>query len=116
MPETNRVFKPDYRIATLAGLGTAGFIFGCILIFYQDIATPGTTGSVFHEIVYTPTAIIDKLASAIQKVTQDPAVRKTLADQGSTPVGNKPSEFKKVLSTEIEKWGKLVKLSGAVVD
>lgn len=64
----------------------------------------------------TPTAIIDKLASAIQKVTQDPAVRKTLADQGSTPVGNKPSEFKKILSTEIDKWGKLVKLSGAVVD
>lgn len=59
MSETNRVFKPDYRIATLAGLGTAGFIFGCILIFYQDIVTPGTAGSVFHEIVYSPTDIID---------------------------------------------------------
>jgi tripartite-type tricarboxylate transporter receptor subunit TctC len=45
----------------------------------------------------TPPAVVDKLSAAIQKVTQDPAVRKTLADQGSTPVGNTPADFKKIL-------------------
>lgn len=64
----------------------------------------------------TPPAIVDKLAAAIRKVTQDPAVHKTLADQGSVPVGNTPAEFKKVLDQEIDKWGRLVKLSGASVD
>jgi tripartite-type tricarboxylate transporter receptor subunit TctC len=64
----------------------------------------------------TPPEIITKLNAAIRKVLQDPAVRKTLADQGSTPVGNSPEEFKKVLASEIDKWGKLVKLSGAKVD
>jgi tripartite-type tricarboxylate transporter receptor subunit TctC len=64
----------------------------------------------------TPPAVVDKLSAAIQKVTQDPAVRKTLADQGSTPVGNTPADFKKILDQEIDKWGKLVKLSGASVD
>lgn len=64
----------------------------------------------------TPVPVITRLAAAIHKVTQDPAVRKTLADQGSTPVGNTPAEFKKILDQEIEKWGKLVKLSGATVD
>jgi len=64
----------------------------------------------------TPPAIVNKLAAAIQKVTQDPAVRKTLADQGSTPVGNTPAEFKKVLDQEVDKWARLVKLSGATVD
>ena len=64
----------------------------------------------------TPPAVIDKLALAIRKVTQDPAFRKTLADQGSTPVGNAPAEFKKIVEQEIDKWGKLVKLSGASVD
>jgi len=49
-------------------------------------------------------------------VLADPTVRKTLADQGSTPVGNSPDEFKKVLTSEIDKWGKLVKLSGARLD
>lgn len=64
----------------------------------------------------TPPAIIDKLAAAIRKVLQDPGVRKTFADQGSTPIGNTPAEFKAVLAQEIDKWGKLVKLSGASVD
>lgn len=64
----------------------------------------------------TPQDVVVKLNAAISKVLADPAVRKTLADQGSTPVGNSPEEFKKVLGSEIEKWGKLVKLSGARVD
>lgn len=64
----------------------------------------------------TPQPIVSKLNAAIRQVLQDPAVRKTLADQGSTPVGNSPEEFKQVLASEIDKWGKLVKLSGARVD
>ncbi|RZL96117.1 MAG: tripartite tricarboxylate transporter substrate binding protein [Variovorax sp.] len=64
----------------------------------------------------TPPAIVDKVAAAVQKATQDPAVRKALADQGSVPVGNTPAEFKKIVDQEIDKWGKLVKLSGATVD
>lgn len=64
----------------------------------------------------TPPAVVDKLAAAIRKVMQDPAGRKTLAEQGSTPVGSSSAEFKKILDPEIEKWGKLVKLSGATVD
>ena len=64
----------------------------------------------------TPPAVVDKVAAAIQKAMQDPAVRKTLADQGSVPVGNTPAAFKKIVNDEIESWGKLVKLSGATVD
>ncbi|QQX89560.1 tripartite tricarboxylate transporter substrate binding protein (plasmid) [Cupriavidus necator] len=64
----------------------------------------------------TPQPVIDKLTAGIHKVLQDPAVRKTLADQGSTPVGNKSAEFKKLVDSEIAKWGKLVKLSGASVE
>lgn len=64
----------------------------------------------------TPPAVVEKLSSAIRKVMQDPAVRKTLAEQGSTPVGNTPAEFKKIVASEIDHWGKLVKLSGASAD
>jgi tripartite-type tricarboxylate transporter receptor subunit TctC len=64
----------------------------------------------------TPPAVVDKLAATIGKVTQDPAVQKKLDDQGSTPVGNTPAEFKKILDQEIDNWGKLVKLSGARVE
>ena len=64
----------------------------------------------------TPPVIVDRIAVAVQKATQDPAMRKALADQGSVPVGNSPAEFKKIVDQEIDKWGKLVKLSGATVD
>ncbi|WP_307648493.1 tripartite tricarboxylate transporter substrate binding protein [Variovorax boronicumulans] len=64
----------------------------------------------------TPAPVIEKLAAAIQKVAQDPAVRKALTDQGSTPVGNSPAHFKDILAREIDKWGALVTLSGANVD
>lgn len=64
----------------------------------------------------TSPAVVNMLAAAIHRATQDPAFRKTLADQGSTPVGNTPAEFRKILDQEIDKWGKLVKLSGASVD
>jgi tripartite-type tricarboxylate transporter receptor subunit TctC len=64
----------------------------------------------------TPPEVVNKLAAAVQKVMRDPAVKKILADQGSVPVGNSPDEFKKYLGEEIDKWGKLVKISGASVD
>jgi tripartite-type tricarboxylate transporter receptor subunit TctC len=64
----------------------------------------------------TPEPIVTKLNAAIRQVLKDPAMRKTLADSGSTPVGNSSAEFKQVLASEIDKWGKLVKLSGATVD
>ena len=64
----------------------------------------------------TPAAVVTRLNTAISKVLKEPAVRKVLADQGSTPVGNTPAEFKANLAVEIDKWGKLVKLSGARVD
>ena len=39
----------------------------------------------------TSPAVVDNLAAAIRKVSQDPAFRKTLADQGSTLVGSTPA-------------------------
>jgi tripartite-type tricarboxylate transporter receptor subunit TctC len=64
----------------------------------------------------TPPEIVDKLGKALHKVTQDPGVRKVLAEQGSAPVEGSPAGFKTVLAAEVEKWGTLVKLSGAQIN
>jgi tripartite-type tricarboxylate transporter receptor subunit TctC len=64
----------------------------------------------------TPTDVVNKLNTALRKVLQDPVVRKKLTDQGSVPLGNSPEEFKKIISTEIDKWGDLIKMAGARAD
>ena len=64
----------------------------------------------------TPDDVVERLGAAIQKVTKDASFRKILADQGSTPVGNTPAEFKQLVEQEIDNLGKLVKLSGASID
>jgi len=64
----------------------------------------------------TPQAVVEKIASAVHKITQDEAVRKIFADQGTIPVGSSPDEFQTFLASEIDKWGQLVKLSGASIN
>ncbi|WP_313697576.1 tripartite tricarboxylate transporter substrate binding protein [Achromobacter sp.] len=64
----------------------------------------------------TPPDVVDGLARALKSVTQDPAFRKVLLDQGSAPTSQSPAQFKAFLDQEIDKWAKLVKLSGATVD
>ena len=64
----------------------------------------------------TPPAVVDKIAAAVHKITQEPQVRKILAEQGTIPVGSSPADFKTLLGSEIDKWGKMVKISGAKVN
>lgn len=64
----------------------------------------------------TPPEIIDKLNKEINAVLADPKTRARLADLGETPLGGTPAEFAKVIADETERWGKVVKFSGAKVD
>jgi tripartite-type tricarboxylate transporter receptor subunit TctC len=64
----------------------------------------------------TPDAVVDKIASAVHKIAEDKAVRKIFAEQGTVPVGSPPDQFHAFLASEIGKWAKLVKLSGASIN
>ncbi len=64
----------------------------------------------------TPPAVVDTLAQAIGRAVSHPALSKTLTDQGSTPVGNAPAAFEAIVAQEIDKWARLVEISGAAVD
>jgi tripartite-type tricarboxylate transporter receptor subunit TctC len=59
----------------------------------------------------TPAAIIDKLNGAIKKVLQDSEMQKKLAEQGATPVGSSPEEFRKFMASEVKSWAGIVKTS-----
>jgi tripartite-type tricarboxylate transporter receptor subunit TctC len=61
----------------------------------------------------TPADLIAVLNREINAGLMDPAVRRRLADVGTTPFVMSPAEFGRHIAAETEKWAKAVKFSGA---
>ena len=61
----------------------------------------------------TPAPVIAKLHAAFVKALQFQDVVTRLSMDGATPVGNSPAEFGAYIKSELAKWGKVVKTSGA---
>ncbi|MCT9117884.1 tripartite tricarboxylate transporter substrate-binding protein [Cupriavidus gilardii] len=57
-----------------------------------------------------------KVHAAIQKALADPALRQQLLDRGAEPVPQSSAAFAQFVRAEYERWGTLVKRSGASVD
>jgi tripartite-type tricarboxylate transporter receptor subunit TctC len=60
----------------------------------------------------TPTVVIDKLNSEINKVIERPDVKEAWDKQGAVPLRMSPAEFDKYLRADIEKWAQVIKVSG----
>ena len=64
----------------------------------------------------TPQPIISRLNSEIDRALQTAEVREKIASEGAQVLGGTPAQFSDLLKREIEKWGEVVKQSGAKVD
>jgi tripartite-type tricarboxylate transporter receptor subunit TctC len=63
----------------------------------------------------TPKPVVDKLNAEIVKVMGRADLKEAWAKQGAVPMPMSPAEFDKYLRADIEKWGNVVKVSGAKV-
>ena len=61
----------------------------------------------------TPAPVIAKLNAAFVKALQFPDVVARLSADGAAPVGSSAAEFGVYIKSELAKWGKVVKASGA---
>jgi tripartite-type tricarboxylate transporter receptor subunit TctC len=61
----------------------------------------------------TPSEIIDKLNTEINAALPDPKLKARLADLGGKVLPSSPADFGKIIADDTEKWGKVVKFSGA---
>ncbi len=64
----------------------------------------------------TPTEVIDRLNKETNAVLADPTAKARFADLGAFLIPGSAADFGKLLADETEKWGRVVKFSGAKVD
>lgn len=64
----------------------------------------------------TPRDIVDRLNAAISRVLAEPAARKLMSSAGVDVATSTPEGFGELLETEYDRWGKVVKETGAAVN
>jgi tripartite-type tricarboxylate transporter receptor subunit TctC len=63
-----------------------------------------------------PPAIVERLNAAVVRIVKDPAMSTYLSDQGAEPWTTTPGEYAAYIKSEVAKWAKAVKDSGARID
>jgi tripartite-type tricarboxylate transporter receptor subunit TctC len=95
------------RSELLPDLPTVGdFVPGYETSAWQGIGAPKNT----------PAEIINKFNKEINAGLADPKIKTRVADMGGKVLAGSPADFDKLIADETEKWGKVVKFSGAKPD
>jgi tripartite-type tricarboxylate transporter receptor subunit TctC len=95
------------RSELLPDLPTVGdFVPGYETSAWQGVGAPKNT----------PAEIIERLNKEINAGLADPKIKARVADMGGTVLAGSPADFGKLIADETEKWGKVVKFSGAKPD
>ncbi|MGC1777730.1 MAG: tripartite tricarboxylate transporter substrate binding protein [Xanthobacteraceae bacterium] len=80
---------------------------------------PGYEASAFFGMAVpagTPRDIIEQLNRAVNDALADPDVQAKLAELGGTLIPGTPEDFGKLIADETDKWGKVVKATGATAE
>ena len=85
----------------------------------NETAFPGMEMSAWQGIVVpagTPPAIIEKLNAEVRKALKHPEVVEKLAAQGTDILGSTPQEYANYIRSELQRWSRLIRETGAKVD
>ncbi len=110
---------PHVKTGKLRGLGIATLKRSPFLPNVPTIAESGYPG--FEAVGWigiaapakTPAPVLDKLNAEIVRIINTPEMKERLATLAFTPVGDSREQFSGFIRSEIAKWGKAVKESGA---
>jgi tripartite-type tricarboxylate transporter receptor subunit TctC len=113
---------PNVEAGKVRALGTSGKVRSKVLPNVPTISEAGVPG--YEAVIWlgimapkgTPKAIVDKLNAEIRKVVNEPDIKAAWDKQGAVPMSMSPEEFDRFLRADIEKWAKVVKISGARQD
>ena len=113
---------PNVEAGKVRALGTSGKVRSKVLPNVPTISEAGVPG--YEAVIWlgimapkgTPKAIVDKLNAEIRKAVDSPDIKASWEKQGAVGMSMSPEEFDKFLRGDIEKWAKVVKISGARQD
>ncbi|MGO4394980.1 tripartite tricarboxylate transporter substrate binding protein [Variovorax sp. M-6] len=60
-----------------------------------------------------PAPLARQVSDAARKAIEQPEMRRRLDSEGAIPVGNSPEQFSAFVQSEIQRWARVVKFSGA---
>ncbi len=84
-----------------------------------EVGLAEVQGGSWHAVVApagTPREIVGKLNRTLIATIAVPELRSQLLNQGAQPVGSSPDELRKFMQAEGEKWGRVIRSSGARAD
>ncbi|HXF78295.1 MAG TPA: tripartite tricarboxylate transporter substrate binding protein [Usitatibacter sp.] len=113
---------PNVRAGKLRALATSGKVRSTVLPEVPTLNEAGVPG--YEAVIWlgimapagTPKPIVERLNAEITRAVGDPKVKAAWAEQGAVPMSMTPDEFGRFLREDIEKWARVVKISGAKPD
>jgi tripartite-type tricarboxylate transporter receptor subunit TctC len=85
----------------------------------EEAGVPGFDATIWLGLLAppgTPRDIVDKLNSAITKILSTPEAKKLMASAGVDVATSTPEEFAALMRSELDRWGKVVRETGATVN
>ena len=64
----------------------------------------------------TPAAVVNRLNAELQSALNDPEIRRRIVASGAEPMPGTPAEFRSMIESEILKWARVIKVSGARIE
>ncbi len=113
---------PNVQAGKLKGLATSGRERSSVLPEVPTVSEAGVPG--YEAVIWlgimapvgTPKAIVDKLNAEITRTANAPEMKSAWAKQGAVAMSMTPDAFGRFLREDIEKWARIVKISGARPD
>lgn len=110
---------PQAKAGKVRALATSGKTRSTVMPELPTVAEAGVPG--YDAVIWlgimapakTPAPIVAKLNAEIGKIVGSAEVGQAWGQQGAVPMRMSTDEFGKYLNADIEKWAKIVKLSGA---
>ena len=113
---------PNVRAGKLKALGTSGKARSTVLPEVPTVSEAGVPG--YDAVIWlgimapagTPKPIIDRLNAEITRATAAAELKEAWAKQGAVAMSMSPEEFARFMRDDIEKWSRIVRISGAKPD